>query len=72
MGEDGVEDDPEGKIYWKIYHGIRMTGMPAFSRTLAEKQLWQITLLLKHMDTLSPAADKAWKAVPSQASGSSR
>ena len=69
LGEDGVEDDPEGKIYWKVYHGIRMTGMPAFRPTLTEKQIWQITLFLKRMDKLSPAAEKAWKTVPSQAMG---
>jgi mono/diheme cytochrome c family protein len=25
----GVEDDEDGETYWKLYHGIRMTGMPA-------------------------------------------
>ena len=61
----GVEDDPEGKIYWFIKHGVRLTGMPAFSPTLTEDEIWQVTLFLKHMDSLTPAAEKAWKAVPS-------
>jgi mono/diheme cytochrome c family protein len=67
LGDDGVEDDPEGKIYWKVDHGIRMTGMPAFSPTLTQTQIWQLTLFLKHMDHLTPSADEAWKTVPSQA-----
>jgi hypothetical protein len=46
-----------------------MTGMPAYSKTLSEHEIWQLVLFLKHMDALSPAAEKAWKAVPSQAAG---
>lgn len=67
LAEHGVTDDEEGETYWKIYHGIRMTGMPSYRATLSETQMWQITLFLKHMDALSPRAEKAWKALPSQA-----
>ena len=63
LGKDGVEDDPDGVTYWKITHGIRLTGMPAFSKTLTDEQRWQITLLLKHMDALPPKAGAAWKTV---------
>lgn len=63
LGKHGVEDDPDGVTYWKVDHGIRLTGMPSFGRTLQERQLWQLTLFLKHMDDLSPAAEKAWKAL---------
>jgi thiosulfate dehydrogenase len=67
LGKHGVEDDPDGETYWKVDHGIRLTGMPSFGRTLQERQLWQLTLFLKHMDHLSPAADKAWKALKNPA-----
>ncbi|HTA76914.1 MAG TPA: cytochrome c [bacterium] len=60
-----VTDDPEGKIYWFVKHGVRLTGMPSFSGSLTEDQIWQVVLFLKHMDKLSPAAEKAWKSVPS-------
>lgn len=60
LGKDGVEDDPDGVIYWKITHGIRLTGMPAFSKTLTDEQRWQITLLLKHMDSLPPKPNQVW------------
>jgi thiosulfate dehydrogenase len=63
LAKDGVEDDPEGETYWKVRHGIRLTGMPAFGGTLDDDQLWQVTLFLKHMDSLPPAADRVWKAV---------
>ncbi len=64
----GVTDDPDGKIYWKIKHGIRLTGMPAFSETLSENQIWQIVLFLKNMDSLTPAASKVWNKVPDSGS----
>jgi mono/diheme cytochrome c family protein len=66
LAKHGVEDDPDGENYWKIFHGIRMTGMPAYHGTLTEQQIWQLTLFLKNMDKLTPAAQKAWTAVPSQ------
>ena len=67
LAKHGVEDDPEGVIYWKVKHGIRLTGMPAFSGTLSEDQIWKVVLFLKHMDNLPAGAQKAWKSVPSAA-----
>jgi mono/diheme cytochrome c family protein len=55
---DGVEDAPEGKLYWKVAHGIRFTGMPAYRQTLSQEQIWQAVLFLKHMNALSPSARK--------------
>jgi mono/diheme cytochrome c family protein len=65
LAEDGVEDDPEGVIFWKVKHGIRLTGMPAFSPTLTDEQIWKMVLFLKHMDSLSAPVQKVWKTVPS-------
>ena len=62
LAKHGVEDDPEATTYWKIKHGIRFTGMPAFGRTLSEKEIWQMTLFLKRMDSLKPGAREAWAA----------
>ncbi len=59
---DGVDDDPEGKIYWQIEHGIRFTGMPAFKGALSEDQIWRIVGFLKRpADQLPPAAAAVWK-----------
>ncbi len=62
LGKHGVEDDPDGETYWKVKHGIRLTGMPAFSGSLSEEQLWQVALFLKHMDHLPPGPQKTWKS----------
>lgn len=63
FAEDGVEDDPEGVSYWKIKHGIRLTGMPAWGSSLSDQQIWTLALFLKHMDKLPPAAKSAWSQV---------
>lgn len=62
LAKDGVEDDPEGTIYWKIAHGIRFTGMPAFRQAFSEREMWQITLFAKRMNALPPGARQAWAA----------
>lgn len=64
LAKEGVEDDPEGVSYWKIAHGIRFTGMPAFRETLSNEQMWQLALFLKQMDKLPPATKQAWVASP--------
>ena len=63
LSADGVEDDPDGVTYWKIAHGIRLTGMPSYGKSLSERQMWTIALFLKHMDALPPVAEKAWKTL---------
>jgi mono/diheme cytochrome c family protein len=47
-----VTDDPVGETYWKTKNGIRMTGMPAFGKTLSETEIWQVSLLLRHADEI--------------------
>jgi len=54
-----VTDDPEGVTYWKVTHGIRLSGMPGFADTLSDTQRWQLTMLVSHADKLSPAARAA-------------
>lgn len=57
----GVDDDPAGETYWKIEHGIRFTGMPAYGGSLSEEQIWHIAYFLKNgTENLPPAAAKLW------------
>jgi mono/diheme cytochrome c family protein len=62
LAQHGVDDDPEGVTYWKVDHGIRFTGMPAFGGTLSRNEMWQVTLFAKHMKVLPPGARRAWEA----------
>ena len=51
----GVTDDEAWETYWKVDGGIRMTGMPGFRDTLGENKMWQVSVLLKNADKISPA-----------------
>ncbi|MBW4049296.1 MAG: cytochrome c [Proteobacteria bacterium] len=59
----GVEDDPEGVSFWKIKHGIRLTGMPSWGYSLTDREIWTLALFLKHMDKLPPAVQTSWQQV---------
>ena len=61
-----VSDDPEGVTYWKIEHGVRFTGMPAFDKALDEQAIWQMTYFLKRVPDHLPAAAKSIWENPAQ------
>jgi len=54
-----VTRDPEGVTHWKVTHGIRLSGMPGFEKTLSDTERWQITMMVAHADKLSPAVQAA-------------
>jgi thiosulfate dehydrogenase len=55
----GVTDDEAWETYWKVSGGIRMTGMPGFAEHLGETKMWQVSVLLKNADKISPAVKAA-------------
>ena len=63
LATNGVEDDAEGVSFWKIKHGIRLTGMPSFGYSLSDQEIWTLALFLKHMDKLPPAVQEPWQQV---------
>jgi thiosulfate dehydrogenase len=69
----GVTDDEPWETYWKVSGGIRMTGMPGFSERLGETKMWQVSVLLKNADKISPAVktELATPSTPAAASAAS-
>jgi thiosulfate dehydrogenase len=66
--DEMVTDDPEGVTYWKVTHGIRLSGMPGFGATLSDTQRWQATMLLAHANQLPSAVESAlMKSLPRDA-----
>src|SRR5262249_8681107 len=53
--DEMVTDDPVGVTYWKVFNGIRMTGMPGFGEMLATDQVWQGRMLRSHGCKLPPS-----------------
>lgn len=65
-GRIGISNDPPGEIFWKAKNGIRLSGMPAFRASLSDEQLWQVSLLLDHADSLPEAVHRALVAPPTK------
>jgi thiosulfate dehydrogenase len=59
-----VTDDPVGESYWKVKHGIRLTGMPGFTGLLTDEQIWNVSVLLANADKLPPSAQQSLTAPP--------
>jgi len=56
LAKHGVEDDPEATTHWKITHGIRFTGMPAWGNGTAEgaAESWELVHFIRHLPRLTP------------------
>jgi mono/diheme cytochrome c family protein len=48
-----VQARSDGELYWITSNGIRMTGMPAFSPTHGENEIWQTVAFLRHLPEIS-------------------
>lgn len=59
-----VTDDPVGESYWKVKHGIRLSGMPGFTGLLTDEQIWNVSLLVANADKLPPAVKQALTSPP--------
>ena len=51
-------DMPDNQNFYIIKHGIRWTGMPAWSRILTDEQIWKIVTFMSQIEKLPPAAQK--------------
>jgi mono/diheme cytochrome c family protein len=49
------QQPPEARrAFWIIKHGIKMSAMPAWGRTLDDAQLWDIVAFVRQMPLLTP------------------
>jgi thiosulfate dehydrogenase len=61
----GVTDDSPGETYWKVTNGIRLTGMPGFSESLSQTQMWQVSLMLANANKLPDSVKAAlYRPIP--------
>jgi mono/diheme cytochrome c family protein len=57
-----VQKRSDGQLYWIVANGIRMTGMPAFSPTHKEEEIWKIVAFVRHLPELTPDEERQLKA----------
>lgn len=46
-------DDP-ARAFWVIKHGIKMSGMPAWGRSMSDEPIWDMVAFLRQLPDLSP------------------
>jgi len=57
---EGMSQYTDAQLFWLIKHGIRNTGMPAWSGMLSDDEIWQIVSLLKNSQDLPPSVEDEW------------
>ncbi len=57
-----IPHDPPSWIFWVTKHGVRMTGMPAWSGILSDDDIWKIVAFIKNSNKLPPGTQAAWQA----------
>ena len=62
----GLNEYSESQLFWVIKHGIRNTGMPAWSGLLPDESIWELVSLLKHRQDLPPSVEAELKPVASR------
>lgn len=62
-----VQERPDGQVFWIIANGIRMTGMPAFSPTHKEEEIWKIVAFVRHLPEVTPEEQKTLKPASEEA-----
>ncbi|CAN5325177.1 hypothetical protein BH10CYA1_BH10CYA1_29850 [soil metagenome] len=60
IAREDWSEDADGLVYWFIDHGVKLTAMPAYNKTLKEKEIWQIVLFIKNMRKLPPDVQSYW------------
>ena len=53
---------PDGELFWVVSNGIRMTGMPAFSPTHREDEIWKIVAFVRHLPEITKEEQQILKA----------
>jgi mono/diheme cytochrome c family protein len=64
-----VEDAPDmtdSQNFYIIKHGVRLSGMPAWGKTLEDTEIWNVTTFLSNMNKLPPRVSDRWKAASGQ------
>ena len=53
LGSKEIRSMSDGELFWVISNGIRATGMPAFSGSKDEKDVWRLVAFVRHLPQLT-------------------
>ena len=60
---DRIPHDDDAWLFWVTKHGVRMTGMPAWSGIMSDEEMWKVIAFIKHSDKLPPETQAAWQTL---------
>lgn len=69
FADEDWSQDADGLVYWFIDHGVRLTGMPAFNKSLSQDEIWQLVLFIKNIKKLPADVDDYWRSFKEPAAG---
>ncbi|MGO9831760.1 MAG: c-type cytochrome [Myxococcaceae bacterium] len=59
-----TQEASDGELFQVISAGVRMSGMPAFSKSESSETLWKLVAFLRHLPNLSDAERAALEEAP--------
>ncbi|HEY2144943.1 MAG TPA: cytochrome c [Steroidobacteraceae bacterium] len=57
------------RAFWIVKHGIKMSAMPAWGKTLDDMAIWDVVAFLRKMPGMTPEAYQRMTAAPARAAG---
>ena len=48
------EAQPAGRAFWIVKHGIKMSAMPAWGKTLDDASIWDVVAFIRKMPAMTP------------------
>jgi thiosulfate dehydrogenase len=60
-----IPHDDDAWLFWVTKHGVRMTGMPAWTGILSDEEMWKVVAFIKHSDKLPAETHAAWQQLAS-------
>jgi mono/diheme cytochrome c family protein len=53
MRAAGTQNKSDGELYYTIENGVRLSGMPAFSKAHTAAQTWRLVLFIRHLPQIT-------------------
>jgi mono/diheme cytochrome c family protein len=54
MRAAATQNKSDGELYYTIENGVRLSGMPAFSKVHTPEKTWRLVLFIRHLPQITP------------------
>jgi len=53
-----VQQWKDAELFWIIQNGVRLTGMPAWNRSISADDTWKLVIFIQHLPEVKPIEEK--------------